>query len=152
MNINSPINDTEKRRAFNKQVFEDQDSDLCVLCHAYGPDKRGLVVRCFYAIHEFIPEVLDVSNVEGFQKNDYYLRVCKVCRSGFLVAMEAWRNERVALQGEPKDSDGGIGYDEYEGGMIPVRIAGATVMLTPNQYEEYKLRMLPSESPTTPNQ
>lgn len=150
MDLAKRIRESKEREAAGKQAYEESDEALCMICHAYGPDKRSLVVRCFYAIDEFVPEALDMRLVDGFKSGDYYLRLCKICRSGFLVAMEDWRNVRIALRGEPKDSDGGIGYDEYEGSMIPVRIAGATVMLTPDQYEEYKLRMLPPASSPHP--
>ena len=145
MDLAKLIREGKEREASGKQSFEELDEDLCMICHAYGPDKRNLVIRCFYAIHEFVPEALDMRLVEGFTSGDYYLRVCKVCRSGFLVAMADWRDVRVALRAEPKDSDGDIGYNEYEGDMIPVRIAGATVMLTPDQYEDYKNRMRPPD-------
>ena len=150
MDLGKLIREGKEREVAGKQAFEELDEELCMICHAYGPDKRSLVIRCFYGIHEFVPEALDMELVDGFKSGDYFLRICKVCRSGFLVAMEDWRNVRVSLRGEPKDSDGGIGYDEYEGSMIPVRIAGATVMITPDQYEEYKLRSLSPASPPNP--
>lgn len=145
MDLGKLIQEGKERQAAGKKAFEELDGDLCMICHAYGSDKRNLVVRCFYAVHEFVPETLDMRLVDGFKSGDYFLRICKTCRSGFLTAMRDWRDYRVSVRHLPKGSDGEEEYDG-ESDMIPVRIAGATVMITSNQYEEYKLRMLSPEN------
>lgn len=137
------LNDLNAKRAKDAQRFYEQDDDLCMICHAYGADKRSLFIECLYAIEEVVPEAIELFAVEGpvkeRHKSGYYLRVCKSCRGALLGKMQEWRNERVALRGEPKDHDGDTWflYDE-EQPSIPVRINGATVLMTEAQYKRHR--------------
>lgn len=115
--------------------FEEHDSDLCMLCFACGGDMRSLFVSCLYAVHEAVPEAIDLWLCgEGLKDRGYYLCICKTCRGTFLTMMESWRTERIALREIEKDSDGFIPLTEAN---IPVRVHGAVVMMTKEQYAEY---------------
>lgn len=130
------IERTDQRRAEDAQRYADLDGDLCQLCHAYGADKRNLFLTCLYAVHEVVPEAIDTYAVEMLpeeRRGDYYLRICKACRAGFLNHLQQWRNERVALRGMPKDHDGYVDDDDPER-TIPYRVNGATVMLTREEW------------------
>lgn len=117
--------------------FHNHDTDLCMLCHAYGEDKRSLFIDCFYAVDEVVPEALDIAEVEGRQ--GYYLRICKSCRAALLGRLREWRDERVARRDIPKDHDGEDEDWDAEAD-IPVRINGAVVMLTREQFDEYQAK------------
>jgi hypothetical protein len=130
------VRETEERRENGARAHKEHDSDLCMLCHAYGADKRSLFVDCFYAIEEAVPEALDVREVEGIP-DGYYLRICKSCRGALLGHLQEWRNERVARRSVPKDDDGGDAYD-WPDATIPVRVRGAVVMMTPGQFEDHR--------------
>lgn len=137
------IRETNDRRASDARRFNDHDRDLCMLCGAYGADKRSLLIYCGYVVAEAVPEAIDIHDVEAVHarhKDGYFLRICKSCRAALLGHLEQWRNERAALRDRPKDHDGHV-YDafaEYVGETIPVRIHGAVVTMTPEQFEEYK--------------
>lgn len=127
---------TKQRRKEDAQRFEEHDEDLCMLCGAYGPDKRSLFISCFYAIEEVVPEAIDLAEVEGIDYPGYYLLICKTCRAELLGQLEKWRKKRVARRTYPKDSDG---YeDNLPYGMIPVRVNGITVMMTQEQLNEHR--------------
>jgi len=128
----------QKRREIDKMRFEELDGDLCMLCGAYGADKRNFRLNVFYDVSEVIPEALDMFLVD---QSGWYLRICKTCRGELLRHLEAWRNERVAMRDVSKDHDGYPEEDELQGD-IPVRINGMTVMMTAEQYEEYKKRIM----------
>lgn len=124
-----------ERREQDAKRWHDMDNDLCMLCHAYGPDMRSLFINCLYSIEEIVPEIIDLFKIEQFKDRGYYIRICKSCRGSLLGKMRDWRNERVALRSFSKDSDGEP-YDEEAN--IPVRISGATIMMTLDQYNEWK--------------
>lgn len=130
------VEDLQAKRAADAQRWEEQDSDLCQLCHAYGADKRSLLISCFYVIKEVIPEAIDLHAVanEHVKGRGYYLRICKSCRGRLLGMLETWRNECVALRDVPKDHDGYPDGEDTDG-LIPMRVNGVTVMLTPEGYE-----------------
>lgn len=135
---------SKKRRERDAKLYAESDSDLCMLCHAYGADKRTWWVSCFYAIHEVVPEALDTFAVPEEQKkhSGYFLWLCKSCRGRFLDMLGKWRSSCVALRDETKDHDGYICYEDddmpYNPANIPVRINGRIVMLDANSYEVWK--------------
>ena len=124
------MKDILQEREEDKRKFEEADEDLCMICFAYGQDKRTLIVNCFYAVDEVVPEMLDL-------ENGYWARICKSCRGSFLGKMSEWREERVALRETPKNHDGNV-YDDDESKDIPVRINGALVMMREEDFKAYK--------------
>lgn len=132
------MNTTRKRREADKETFENLDGDLCMLCHAYGSDKRSLTIDCFYDISEAIPEALDMHEVEHLR--GWYLRICKHCRGELLGILTEWREKMIARRVVPKDHDGNGLWDEDSELNIPVRVNGTTVMMTTDQYEEWKAK------------
>lgn len=135
--FDSIINKHKNRREQDKLRYEQHDSDLCMLCGAYGSDKRSLFMSCFYDISEVVPEMIDLFDVEGLKDRDWYLRICKTCRGELLDHLQQWRNERVALRSVAKDHDGYV-YENGDEKLIPVRLQGMVVYMTPEDYEEYK--------------
>lgn len=129
----------DERREHDAKRWEERDGDLCMLCHAHGADKRSLFLSCFYDVSEVVPEAIDLKGCdESVNDRGWYLRICKSCRGALLQRLQGWRNERVALRSLPKDHDGYI-LEVEEEGNIPVRIHGATVMMTEEEYRNYKL-------------
>lgn len=128
-----------RRREDDAQRFAQLNPDLCQLCHAYGADKRNLVIECFYAVHEVVPEAIDLAAcpAESQRGRGYFLRICKCCRGDLLRLLGLWRNERVAHRDTPKDHDGHE-VEEDLSRCIPVRMHGAQVMMTPDEYERYR--------------
>lgn len=106
------------------------NEDTCKLCLAEGPDMRTLKMRYFYSLEEMVPE---------FNKDDefYSLRTCKTCRGELLGLLRQWRDGCVSRRSLPKDSDGGIELDDPERN-IPMRVNGATVMMTRKEYDAYQ--------------
>jgi len=132
---------TRIRRERDARRFAALDSDLCMLCGAYGADKRSLFVECGYAVEEAVPEAIDLFAVENeaLRNRGYYLLLCKSCRGALLQHMQEWRNERVALRGAPKDHDGYDWLDDEEiESMVPVLVNDVPVFMTPEQYAEYQ--------------
>jgi len=131
------------RRERDATRFRDSDGDLCMLCGAYGDDKRGLVIDCGYDVTEMVPEALDLGNV-GMEthKQGFYVRLCKTCRGELLDHLRSWRRDRVAMRDVPKNHDG---YPEDAPGWIAVRIDGISVMMSAEQYEEYQRRKAEGE-------
>lgn len=128
----------DERRERDAKRWEERDGDLCMLCYAHGADKRSLFIECFYDISEVVPEAIDLFGCgENVKDRGWYLRICKSCRAALLQRLQGWRNERVALRSLAKDHDGYI-LDLDEEGDIPVRIHGVGVMMTEEQYCEYK--------------
>lgn len=123
------LDETAARRKADAKRFAKADEQLCMLCWAYGNDKRSLFVSCFYAVHEAVPEAIDL------KERGYYLRICKACRGDFLGKMRQWADERRALRDTPKDHDGHVSEENPEAN-IPVRIDGAIVMLTREQWDK----------------
>lgn len=134
------IEDIQERQEKDAKRFEEHDKNLCMLCHAYGTDKRSLFVSCFYDVSEVVPEIIDLHGVEHLEAHDYYLRICKVCRAEFLQHLQEWRNERISLRDVTKNHDGYLleNDDEDSEAIIPMRVNGITVMMTPEQAEEYR--------------
>lgn len=134
MNIGDLIAETEKRRERDAERHKSLDLDLCQLCGAYGADKRTLRISYFYAIHESVPEAIDMCGLEG--EHGYMLRTCKVCRGDFLAMLAEWRERRLAMRGIPKDHDGYPLDDEDANGLVPVRRHGMTVWVTEEEWRE----------------
>jgi hypothetical protein len=136
MTIRDYITEATDRRERDTARFASLDWDECQLCLAKGPDKRTLTIDCFYAVHEAVPEVIDLYSVpnDRFQGRGYMLRICKACRGDLLAALSVWRARRVALRDMPKDSDGEP-EDDDPGRCIPVRVNGAIQMLTREEWD-----------------
>lgn len=130
------IKDRKERQERDKARYDDLDEQLCMICHAYGNDKRSLFVSCFYAVHETVPEAIDLSLTDQKDKG-YYLRICKMCRAEFLTMMGKWRTNRTAMRNIPKDHDGGIDYAVTDK-TVPVRLNGMTIMLSPDEFKRFK--------------
>src|SRR5438132_14152150 len=64
MSLRDFIAEAEERRARDAEAFATRDHDLCMLCDAYGADKRSLFIDCGYAIYEVVQEALDIRGVE----------------------------------------------------------------------------------------
>lgn len=126
-------------QADSKKRWDSMDNDLCQACHAYGSDKRNLILTCFYEITESVPEFIDLHNVydEGNPLRDfYYMRICKRCRSKFLEKLKEWFRECEKWRNTPKDHDGHPEeYDEDQN--IPVRIDGAMIMMNADEFKNY---------------
>ena len=135
MNIESMFARVNKRRHDDARRFESLDNDLCMLCNAYGADKRSLFISCLYQINEAVPEAIDLFDTE-FKDRGWFVRICKECRGKLLEHLRDWRNECVERQSIPKDHDGGDLWDEEA--TIAVRIAGRTVWMTEEQYNGWK--------------
>lgn len=133
------ISRTNGRREADKKRFEEHDDDLCMLCDAYGEDKRSLFISCFYEVSEVIPEAIDLFGVEKFKGRGYYLRICKNCRGDLLNKLGEWRNEMIARREVPKDHDG-HNEDDEPGQNIPIRINGRIIMMSEVQFAEWKKR------------
>lgn len=130
-----------RKQEADAERFKGLDGDLCQLCHAYGEDKRSLWIDCGYDVAEVVPEMMDTRCFEDpdAAKRGHYLRFCKSCRGRLLSAMKEWRRECIALRGTPKDHDGHVEDDDPERN-IPVRVNGAIVMLTHEEWDEREAR------------
>lgn len=129
------IKKTRERQLADKVRFETLDTNLCQLCHAFGEDKRSLFISCFYAVHEVLPEAIDLRETSR-KENGYMLRICKACRGSFLDMLGKWREKQIYLRSMPKDHDGNIEEGPLQD--IPVRVQGAIVMMSLEEFEEYK--------------
>lgn len=129
-----------KEREADAATFEEHDGKLCMLCDAYGNDKRSLFIRCFYNMKEAIPEMLDVTSVDGLNFNGYYLRICKHCRGELLQHLQEWRAEAVRRRSLLKTPDGMPDDTIYEDDLIPVRHYGKVEFLTADEYKIWKER------------
>ena len=118
------------------RLYKEQRRDVCQLCGAVGQDHRTLRMGCSYQLKEAVPEMLDLSEVEGGGNSTYHLRICKACRGSLLEHLESWRSFRVGLRDKPKDSEGDL-LIETMGQTIPVRRYGAVVYMTIKEYREY---------------
>ena len=126
-------------REKDEKRFNEHDGDLCMLCYACGPDKRSLFVSCLYDIKEVVPEAVDLAFCDGFEdRGGYYLRICKSCRGSLLGKLGEWRLERIKMRDVPKREDGEPIETDVDA-CIPVRVNGATVMMTEEQFEIHKL-------------
>lgn len=131
------VEETKRKRAEGAQQFAEHDTDLCMICHAHGEDKRSLFISCFYNVQEVVPEALDIQDagIENF-KIGFYLRICKTCRGELLRLLGVWRANRITERGIPLDHDGGR-MDDYEGNMVPVRVNGAIIHMTEEEYARW---------------
>ena len=137
-NLARVIAETEERRAQDAARFAAVDNDLCMCCHAYGEDKRSLWIDCLYAVHEVVPEAIDISAVEpkpADHQDGYYLRICKSCRGRLLAMMGEWWQAGVdRRRNVQKAHDGRDEINDPERN-IPVRINGAIAMLTRAEWD-----------------
>jgi hypothetical protein len=125
------LEENRQRRENDARRFRELDEETCQLCLAHGEDKRSLRIACVYAIHEVVPEAMDLGSVpeENALRGGYFLRICKSCRGRLLAHLGQWRNECLALRDLPKDHDGNLGPPS-EDHNVPVRINGAIHYLT----------------------
>lgn len=142
--IKQIIEDTRREREADAKRFEEHDGDLCMLCHAYGADKRNLFMSCLYDLKEVVPEFIDMSDVDKAAGNDfyrgYYLRICKSCRGALLGHLRRWAAERRNLRNTPKNHDGRV-LDDHPIQNIPVRVDGAVVMMSEHEYRLYRQQL-----------
>src|SRR6185295_10477255 len=97
MNLEDILEKTDRRRSEDAERYKNLDEAECMLCHAYGYDKRSLTLNCFYAVEEAVPEVIDLRKCgDDVKALGYYLRICKTCRGALLQHLRQWRDERVA--------------------------------------------------------
>ncbi|MBM3273869.1 MAG: hypothetical protein FJZ00_01855 [Candidatus Sericytochromatia bacterium] len=135
--------DVRKRREEDAKRFGELDGDLCQICWAYGADKRSWLMECLYAVHEAIPEAIDLFGLPDdhrLAKRGYYLRLCKSCRGAFLTALGDAATKRRALRSTQKDHDGSPLWDSDPECQIPVRVNGATVLMNPDDYEDWRAK------------
>ena len=118
--------------------YDELDTDECMLCGAYGEDKRSLVMRCFYDLTEVVPEMISLRNCsnEAIQNDGYFLRTCKVCRGALLGALREWAIECRKKHGTPMDHDGYPLVEQDNDKHIPVRIDGTIKMISDDEFEE----------------
>ena len=140
MSFETMMDEIEKENETDAERYRESDEGLCMLCHAYGNDKRSLFVACFYRIKEIVPEFISLSLVENMERRGYYLRICKTCRGRFLGHLREWAAECKSRRDIPKDHDGDDLWDRDPIQNIPVRIDGMTVMLSELEYKIYKER------------
>lgn len=104
----------------------------CILCNAEGNDMRTLRISCMYQMDEVIPEIEPKDDI-----GIWHLTFCKTCRSSMLSSLEQWRLECISRRDIVKDSDG-CPEEWYDSpANIPVRVNGATVMMTEEEYQKY---------------
>jgi hypothetical protein len=129
-----------RRRDEDAKRYADLDHDLCMLCGAYGADKRSLFIDCFYAVNEVVPEVIDIGGVgHTAHSRGFYLLICKSCRARLLGGLQGWANECRSLRDKPKDHDGHLlDENELDERKIPVRIHGIVRMLTADEYAAFR--------------
>lgn len=130
----------DEKRKQDAEKYMSMDSDLCMLCGAYGNDKRSLYIRTGYEMKEAVEELLDTKDVEELPESIrgfYYLNMCKSCRASLLGHMRDWAIERRAMRGRPMDHDGNSETEEPERN-IPVRIDGGIRMMTMDEYTAWR--------------
>lgn len=130
------MTDITARRLKDAEAYDKVDGDLCMLCHAYGADKRSWYSRCFYDLKEVLPEALDLyaADVPDGLREAFYLRICKSCRAEYLELLANWRKSRIARRTITKNHDGHELDDADSERNIPVRIHGVTKMVTMDEY------------------
>ena len=148
------LDESNRKHESDAKRFAEQDHDLCICCHAYGEDKRSLWVDCLYAVKEVVPDAIDINEVEPKPENHqrgFYLRICKACRGRFLGMMGDWWKDGVKRRELPKDHDG---HDEYEDDPernIPLRVNGAIVMLTREEWDQRETNRAPNAPHNRPD-
>lgn len=99
---------------------------LCPICGDEGPDHRTVAIDCMYDLSE--AGLDELPRTAGAPRR-FGARVCKGCRGDLIGALRVWRQ-------------GGM-RQEVEVGTIPVRMDGATRMVTRAEYE----RLYPGRVP-----
>lgn len=136
MSMHDYIEQQAAKRKADAERYAALDEDECQLCGAHGEDKRSFIASCFYDMQEVVPEFISLREVEGtLQGRGFYLRLCKDCRGKMLSALKEWADKCRAKRGQPMDHDGHL-EDNREDAIVPVRINGAIVMLTPEEFEQ----------------
>jgi hypothetical protein len=135
--IEEHLREREERSLHDAGRLRGLDEAECQLCYARGPDKRSLFIGCFYAIHEVIPEAIDLSAVPEWEQRGYYVRLCKWCRGELLQRLGEWRNFCVARRPLEKDHDGEAIY-QPAAANVPVRINGRIAWMTPADYAAWQ--------------
>lgn len=141
------IENMRQARKDDAKAFAEGDENLCMLCHAYGPDKRSFLINCGYDVKEAIPEALDLHLVEDL--SGYYLRVCKCCRGYLLEGLKRVADHRRYMREKGGLSSDGEPDNFDEEAAIYVRINGANVCMTPDQFERYKAQKQAQEEGKT---
>ena len=120
-------------------------SDHCPICgKGPDPDLRTLSVANGYELHEASTKLekveFAVASEPGVEAavtlRLYQIRTCKNCRGDFIGLLRRWINGEfvdVAMrEGLPKSGD------EGEERNIPLRVDGATVMVTRSEWERFR--------------
>jgi hypothetical protein len=131
-----------------RKYEESLGSDECMMCDAYGNDKRSLFIDCGYAVSEVVAEALNISDAGAERGRGYYLLLCKTCRGRLLDHLGVWGTECRAERGKPKDHDGCVHVDADPNSPvrnIPVRVNGRIQMLTREEWDERQ----PGRDPVT---
>jgi hypothetical protein len=130
------LDEAEARSRVDAERFALLDMDECQLCLARGRDMRSLWLECFYAVHEVVPEAIDVRYVPALpdgRERSYYLRICKNCRGELLTRLADWREDAIRRRAVEKDEDGEPETHSPERN-IPVRQNGRVVWYTAAEY------------------
>jgi len=135
MNLEDRLAETQARNKKDAEVYAEHDTDLCMLCHAHGADKRSLILRYFYELREVVPEMLKLAE-DGY----FYLRTCKRCRGEFLGMMADWRKHCIARRDMSKDHDGNPLEAPCGPTVYPVRVLGTIQYMTWEELESYRDR------------
>ena len=130
----------DRRDQMDAKTYAEHDQDLCMLCGAYGADKRSLVMRYFYELREAVPEMLSLRHAKDSPGNFYYLRTCKRCRGEFLGMMADWRKHCIARRDMSKDHDGNPREVPCGPTIYPVRVFGTIQYMTREELESYRDR------------
>lgn len=139
-NLDNYLKRVKEQSKQDAEKYKTVDHDLCMLCGAYGSDKRTLLIRTGYEMKEAVEELLDTKSVEELPepiRGFYYLSMCKSCRASLLGHMRDWAIERRAMRGSPMDNDGNS-EDEPPEKNIPVRIDGGIRMMTMDEYTAWR--------------
>lgn len=145
--------ETQERRERDAARFASLDPNKCMMCWTEGPDMRSTAIDNGYAIHEVVPEVIDLYAVQqrefdrpagfpdfraGRPGGGYYLLICKTCRALMLSLLADWRDLTMARRPLPKGPDGEDEYLYDEERNIPVRVYGATQMMSREEWEAWR--------------
>lgn len=142
MNFEEHMQNLKATREADAKRFVESDGDLCMVCGAYGADKRSVIIETGYQMKEITERFIDLHLVEGrLNERGFYLRICKMCRGELLGALRSWFESRRDLSERYQlNHDGYIEDEEWrdDARNIPVRIDGRTVMMNPEEYERYE--------------
>ena len=104
----------------------------CPICCREMHDQRHVLVECFYQVDEIVKSAKPTSitkrigeTTENRRCMAYQVNCCKQCRGEFMGMMKRW-SEGEFIEVDDKDA------------TVPVRINGATRMMTVEQYENWK--------------